>query len=53
MGAGLLTDFDLHLLTEGAHYRSYRKLGAHPQTVGGIAGVNFAVRDVVDKPARA
>jgi 1,4-alpha-glucan branching enzyme len=43
MGAGLLTDFDLHLLTEGAHYRSYRKLGAHPQTVGGIAGVNFAV----------
>ena len=25
----VLTDFDLHLLGEGTHYRSFEKLGAH------------------------
>src|SRR5689334_18518386 len=39
----LLTDFDLHLLAEGTHYRTYEKLGAHPREVTGVAGVHFAV----------
>jgi 1,4-alpha-glucan branching enzyme len=38
-----LTDYDLHLLGEGRHYRSYEKLGAHPATVNGVSGVVFAV----------
>jgi 1,4-alpha-glucan branching enzyme len=39
----LLSDFDLHLLAEGKHWTSYRKLGAQLRTVDGISGVNFAV----------
>ena len=39
----LLTDFDFHLIGEGTHYDAYRKLGAQPRTVDGVAGVNFAV----------
>ncbi len=39
----LLTDFDLHLYNEGTHYESYRTLGAHLQTVDGVAGTRFAV----------
>lgn len=38
-----LTDFDLHLLGEGAHYRSYEKLGAHLTQLKGTPGVRFAV----------
>jgi 1,4-alpha-glucan branching enzyme len=39
----VLTDFDLHLLGEGTHYRSFEKLGAHLTQVGTTAGVHFAV----------
>jgi len=39
----LLTDFDLHLLAEGTHYRTYEKLGAHLRKVSGVAGTHFAV----------
>ena len=39
----LLTDYDLHLLGEGTHWRSYERLGAHLRTVDGVTGVNFAV----------
>ena len=39
----VLTDFDLHLLGEGTHYRLYEKLGAHRITVGSVTGVHFAV----------
>jgi 1,4-alpha-glucan branching enzyme len=39
----LLTQFDLHLLSEGRHWQSYEKLGAHPRTIDGVSGVNFAV----------
>ncbi|HEX9990868.1 MAG TPA: hypothetical protein VGE45_20615 [Chloroflexia bacterium] len=39
----LLTDFDLHLIREGTHYRTYEKLGAHIREVGGVRGVHFAV----------
>jgi 1,4-alpha-glucan branching enzyme len=43
MAATFLTDFDLHLLAQGAHYRTYEKLGAHPAEHGGQVGVRFAV----------
>ena len=39
----LLTDFDLHLFTEGTHYEKYEKLGAHVRDVAGIRGVHFAL----------
>ena len=35
----VLTAYDLQLLTEGTHYRSYEKLGAHPVE----GGAHFAV----------
>lgn len=38
-----LTDYDLHLLGEGRHYRAYDKLGAHPGQVDGVDGVHFAM----------
>ncbi|PPT07503.1 14-alpha-glucan (glycogen) branching enzyme GH-13-type [Geitlerinema sp. FC II] len=37
------TDFDFFLFGEGNHHRIYEKLGAHLDTVDGIAGVYFAV----------
>ncbi|MDA8082026.1 MAG: 1,4-alpha-glucan branching protein GlgB [Nitrospiraceae bacterium] len=39
----VLTDYDIHLLAEGSHYRSYEKLGAHVMEVDGVHGVHFAV----------
>jgi 1,4-alpha-glucan branching enzyme len=39
----LLTDFDLHLMSEGRHYNTYEKLGAHLATLAGISGTHFAV----------
>jgi len=39
----LLTDYDLHLLNEGRHWKSYERLGAQLRTVDGVDGVNFAV----------
>jgi 1,4-alpha-glucan branching enzyme len=39
----VLTDFDLHLLSEGTHHRAFDKLGAHRITSGASAGVHFAV----------
>jgi 1,4-alpha-glucan branching enzyme len=39
----LLTDFDLHLFSEGTHYRAWEKFGSHRITVDGVAGVHFAV----------
>ncbi len=38
-----LSDFDLHLLGEGAHDRAYEKLGAHRMVLDGVAGTSFAV----------
>jgi 1,4-alpha-glucan branching enzyme len=38
-----ITDFDLHLFSEGSHYRLYDKLGAHITEENGKAGTNFAV----------
>jgi len=39
----VLTDFDLHLLAEGTHYKTYEKLGAHVTEIAGVRGVSFAV----------
>ncbi|WP_185983866.1 1,4-alpha-glucan branching protein GlgB [Aureimonas mangrovi] len=41
--AALMTDLDAYLLAEGRHYKLYEKLGAHPVTLDGVAGVAFAV----------
>ena len=43
MSAPFLTDYDLHLMAEGKHFRSYEKLGARLCEVDGISGVYFAV----------
>jgi len=39
----VLTDYDLHLLVEGTHYKNYERLGAHLKTHEGFQGVHFAV----------
>jgi 1,4-alpha-glucan branching enzyme len=39
----VLTDFDLHLLGEGTHFRLYEKLGARVLEHAGLKGVCFAV----------
>ncbi len=36
-------ELDLYLTGEGRHYRLWEKMGAHPLTVDGVAGVVFAV----------
>jgi 1,4-alpha-glucan branching enzyme len=38
-----LGDTDVWLLNEGRHLRPWEKLGAHPCTIDGVAGVAFAV----------
>ncbi|HSL17032.1 MAG TPA: 1,4-alpha-glucan branching protein GlgB [Methylomirabilota bacterium] len=40
---GPLTDYDVHLFSEGSHYRAWEKLGAHLCTRDGAAGTAFAV----------
>src|SRR5437867_705222 len=39
----IMGEVDLHLFTEGQHWKIYEKFGAHPRTVGDAAGVYFAV----------
>ncbi|HSL91850.1 MAG TPA: hypothetical protein VK863_04305, partial [Candidatus Limnocylindrales bacterium] len=39
----ILTDFDIHLLSEGTHLDQYERLGSHLVRVGGVDGVSFAV----------
>jgi 1,4-alpha-glucan branching enzyme len=39
----VLSDFDLHLFSEGTHYRAWEKFGSHRLTIDGVAGVHFAV----------
>lgn len=39
----LLTDFELHLHSEGTHFEAYNMLGAHVTEVNGVRGVRFAV----------
>jgi 1,4-alpha-glucan branching enzyme len=39
----VLTDYDLHLFSEGTHHRAWDKLGSHVMTLGDVTGVHFAV----------
>jgi 1,4-alpha-glucan branching enzyme len=39
----ILTEFDLHLIGEGTHYKKYEKLGAHLMEINKVQGVFFAV----------
>ena len=39
----LLSDADIQLFQQGTHCRLQEKLGAHPVTVKGVSGVQFAV----------
>jgi len=39
----IISDFDLHLHTEGTLHRAWETFGAHLQTLDGVAGVRFAV----------
>ncbi len=41
--APFLTDFDWYLFSQGKHYQTYKKMGAHPWEMGGQAGYHFAV----------
>ncbi|OGW86487.1 MAG: 1,4-alpha-glucan branching enzyme [Omnitrophica bacterium RIFCSPLOWO2_01_FULL_45_10b] len=38
-----ITDYDLHLMGEGTHFKSYEKFGAHVRILNGVSGVHFAV----------
>jgi len=42
-GTRVLTDFDLHLIGEGSHFKKYEKLGSHVMEIDGTKGVHFAV----------
>ncbi|MDF1589196.1 MAG: 1,4-alpha-glucan branching protein GlgB [Gammaproteobacteria bacterium] len=37
-----ISEFDLHLFSEGKHWHAYRILGAHQHEVDGISGILFA-----------
>ncbi|MHB8472838.1 MAG: 1,4-alpha-glucan branching protein GlgB [Gammaproteobacteria bacterium] len=37
-----LSDFDLHLFSEGKHWHAYRLLGAHHHVADGVSGILFA-----------
>jgi len=39
----VLSDFDLHLHSEGTNYEGYNAFGAHLVTVAGVKGTRFAV----------
>ncbi|MEQ1757039.1 MAG: 1,4-alpha-glucan branching protein GlgB [Vicinamibacterales bacterium] len=39
----LLSDYDLHLFSEGTLFRAWEHLGARRRTIGGTSGVHFAV----------
>ena len=43
MNPHLLSDADIQMFQQGTHCRLQEKLGAHPVTVEGVAGVQFAV----------
>jgi len=38
-----ISDYDLYLMGEGNHFKSYEKLGARIRTFNGVSGVHFAV----------
>lgn len=38
-----ITDYDLYLISEGNHFRSYEKFGAHLKTFQDVPGIHFSV----------
>jgi len=38
-----VSDFDMHLFSEGKHWHAYRFLGSHVHEVNGVGGVLFAL----------
>ena len=42
-GLGVISQDDRYLFGQGTHYEIYEKLGAHPMTLQGKAGIYFAV----------
>ena len=42
-GTGMISELDCYLFGAGTHYDIYQKLGAHPMTFKGKAGIYFAV----------
>ncbi len=38
-----ITEFDLHLFSNGTHYKIFDKLGSHLKTLQGVEGVTFAI----------
>ena len=47
----VLTDFDLHLFSEGRHYRAWEQLGSRRRTIGPVAG-GALCRLGAERPAR-
>ena len=43
IGLGFITELDRYLFGQGTHYKIFEKLGAHPMTYKGKAGMYFAV----------
>ena len=43
IGLGFITELDRYLFGQGTHYKIFEKLGAHPKTYNGKAGMYFAV----------
>ena len=43
IGLGFITELDRYLFGQGTHYKIFEKLGAHPKTYKGKAGMYFAV----------
>ena len=43
IGLGFFTELDRYLFGQGTHYKIFEKLGAHPKTYKGKAGMYFAV----------
>ncbi len=39
----VLSDYDLHLFSEGTHYQAWKTFGVHRLTVDGVSGVHFSV----------
>jgi 1,4-alpha-glucan branching enzyme len=42
-GVSGFTEHDIYLFKEGSHFRLYERLGSHPMTVEGRAGMHFGV----------
>ena len=43
MSVATLSDYDVHLWSEGRHHRAYEKLGAHLIQRDGVTGTQFAI----------